>query len=171
MQPSTLIAWLVLAVAPAASGAEARETVRETVRCHEIAFSRALERRDLDAFLALVHPEARFVGAEIQRGPAEVAAAWRRYFEAEGPLLAWRPELVEVVDDGSLALTRGPYRLRQRDAEGTWKESWGTFTSVWRRGEGGRWQVLFDAGGTAPREPSDALRDLFTAPSGCPDAG
>lgn len=168
MTTPLLAAWLVMAALTATPAVSAPD-VREVVRCTEVAFSRAAERRDLDAFLAFVHPDARFVGAAVQRGRDEIAAAWRPFFAADGPSLAWRPELVEVLPDGTLALTRGAYRLRQRDEQGAWQESWGTFTSVWRLAPDGRWRIAFDAGGLAPRAPTAELEALFAAPPGCPD--
>jgi len=166
MQPATLWAWMAIAAAVGAPGAE----LREAVRCSEIAFSRSVEERDLERFVSLIHPEARFIGEEVHEGPSAVAAAWRPFFAPDGPRIAWRPELVEVLADGTLALTRGPYRLRRRGEDGSWHESWGTFTSVWRRDDRGVWQVVFDAGGKAPLEPSEEQRALFASPPGCPGA-
>ena len=57
---------------------------------------------------------------------------------ADAPF-SWRPEVVEVLDSGTLALTSGPVR------DPTGKQT-GTFNSIWRREPDGRWRVVFDKG-------------------------
>lgn len=159
--PISILLLAAVALSPFA------ESPREAVRCSEIAFSRAAERGDAEGFAALIDPQARFLGAGVLEGPEEVTAAWRSFFEEDGPRIAWRPRIVEVLGDGSLALTRGPYRIRERGKDGEWRERWGTFTSVWRRGQDG-WRVVFDAGGDAALEPDPAQRALLAEPTGCP---
>ena len=46
------------------------------MRCAEIGFSQAAERKDAEAFAAFVDPEARFVAGEPARGRAAVVASW-----------------------------------------------------------------------------------------------
>lgn len=49
--------------------------VTTEVRCREIAFSRAAESRDLDAFVSFLETDARFVGNSVLRGPEQIVAA------------------------------------------------------------------------------------------------
>lgn len=149
----TLLFFAGLLPADAAADADA---MRQAVICAEVSFSRAAERRDLPAFRRLLDDDARFVTGEVLRGPAAVVAAWAGFFAADGPEIRWRPAVVEVVPDGTLAISRGPYRIRGRDAEGKVRESWGTFNSVWRRQAGGEWKVLFDAGSDQGKSPGEA---------------
>lgn len=128
------------------------------VRCAEVGFALSVERGDLAAFRAAIDPDARFVGDDVQRGVDAIAKAWAPFFAEGGPRIRWRPQLVQVLADGELALTRGPYRMAAPGSDG---ELWGTFNSVWRRGEDGRWRVVFDAGGPPTDEPDDARRALF----------
>ena len=95
-------------------------------------------------FSSFLDPDARFVGQSVLRGPEAIVAAWSVLFTQEGPRLAWRPRIIEVLDSGDYALSRGPFRLRSRSEDGTTLEQWGTFNSVWRKGEDGGWQVVFD---------------------------
>ena len=156
---------LLLAAAPLVGGEDA---ARQAVICAETAFSRAAEQRDAAAFLTLVDPEARFVTATVLRGPAAVGAAWQAFFATDGPIIRWRPAIVEVVAGGTLAISRGPYRVTETDATGAARTSWGTFTSVWRLNADGRWKVLFDAGGDAGKTPSDTERAVLEAEPDCP---
>ncbi len=156
-----LIAVLALVTADAAADPESE------VRCQEIGFSKAAERRDVDAFVAFIDDDARFVGRTVRRGPVDISAAWSAFFEDDGPAIKWRPRFVEVLEDGKLALTRGPYRLIDRDADGAELERWGTFNSVWRKQADGTWRVVFDAGSPGNDEPDDETRALLEAEDHC----
>jgi ketosteroid isomerase-like protein len=151
----------------AATFAAPLDDVRQSVVCAEVSFSRAAERRDIDSFSGFLDPEARFVSGGVSRGPAAVTAAWAPFFDDDGPEIRWRPAIVEVVAGGTLALSRGTYRIRGIDAAGNATESWGTFNSVWRRQPHGEWKVLFDAGGDHGKVPTDDDRRTLAQDTGC----
>ena len=117
------------------------------VICAETNFSRAAERRDLDAFLEFVDQDARFLFRPVARGREEVGEAWARTFAPDGPEMRWRPREVEVTADGNLAFSRGPYRSRRTGDDGEVIETWGHYISTWRMNNEGEWKVLFDTGG------------------------
>jgi len=139
----------------------------EQVRCREIAFSFAAETRNADLFVTFIDNDARFVGNSVSRGPEAIAQAWGVFFAADGPTVKWRPQFVEVLEDGKLALTRGPYRMIAHDDEGNETEHWGTFNSVWRLHEDGDWQVVFDAGSPAGVAPVAEVRALLDQADDC----
>jgi ketosteroid isomerase-like protein len=134
------------------------------VRCAEIRFSLAAEARDPDAFRSQLDPDARFAGSEVFRGPEAIVTAWAPFFSPDGPRIAWRPQVVEVLDSGDLALTRGPYRLETVGKDGEAIVRWGTFNSIWRRGADQTWRVVFDAGGPPIDAPSEDAKRLLEAP-------
>jgi ketosteroid isomerase-like protein len=68
-----------------------------------------------------------------------VVRQWRAFFEGDEAPFSWRPEEVEVLDSGTLALSSGP--VHHRDGRQI-----GTFNSVWRLESDGRWKVVFDKG-------------------------
>lgn len=158
----------VLLIGLAASSAAAADLERE-LNCLETAFSRSAERRDREAFSAFIDLDARFVTGEALRGPDAVLAAWTPFLTEGGPAIRWRPQIVEVAASGDLALTRGPYRIVSADPEGNPVESWGTFTSVWRKGPDG-WRVLFDAGADRGMTPSEAQRAVLESEPECGEA-
>jgi len=133
----------------------------DEVRCREIGFSKSIEARDMEAFRSFLDDDARFIGGSVRRGPDEITEAWRTYEPEDGPSLKWRPQFVEVLEDGKLALSRGPYRFTTTDEEGQPVELWGMFNSVWRLKDDGSWKVVFDAGGPTASGPTDEQRALI----------
>ncbi|HET8947684.1 MAG TPA: MBL fold metallo-hydrolase [Candidatus Polarisedimenticolia bacterium] len=120
---------------PAASSGGADE-----VRATETAFARTLAARDHAAFTALLADEAIFFGStRVLRGRAAVSEGWARFFEGPDAPFSWAPERVEVLDSGRLALSTGPVF----DPAG---RRTGTFNSIWRREDDGRWRIVFDNG-------------------------
>ena len=131
---------LVLVGAVGASTEETRMEFADQVRAAETAFALSMAERDLDGFLSHIAEEAVFFGEDgAMRGLAEVKNGWSPYFEdAEAPF-SWRPEVVEVLDSGWLALSSGP-------VFGPNGKQVGTFNSIWRRDADDRWRVVFDKG-------------------------
>jgi ketosteroid isomerase-like protein len=156
------VSALCLLAAPAAFA-----DLQDEVRCSEIGFSRSVENGDPGAFAALIDGDARFVGDSITRGPEAIMAAWQVFFSDEGPRIKWRPRIVEVLGDGTLALTRGPYRMTVRDDDGNVSEHWGTFNSIWRRQPDGQWKVVFDAGSASDEPPAADVRALLDQDDDC----
>ncbi len=150
------------------TGASAPADLATEVRCREIAFSRAAEKRDLVAFISFLDDDARFVGDSVLHGPEQIAAGWQVFFTDDGPSLKWRPQFVEVLGSGDLALTRGPYWLKSKTADGQPVEQWGTFNSVWRKDDAGEWRIVFDAGSPATKSPDEQARALFENENDCP---
>lgn len=113
---------------------------RDEVRKRETAFARSMADRDLAAFTSFSSPEAVFVGVGgTSRGPKEIAAAWKRFFDGPQAPFSWKPETVEVLPSGTLAMSSGPVF----DPQGT---RIGTFNSTWRRDGDGLWRIIFDSG-------------------------
>ena len=151
-----------LIASPASAGLE------DDVRCREIGFSRAAETQDLEAFRSFIDADARFVSSSVLRGVDSIAAAWSVFFTEGGPTIKWRPHIIEVLEDGRLALSRGPYRVRSKDDDGNLREQWGTFNSVWRLNADGRWHIVFDAGSPAAAPLDEEMLALLDADDDCP---
>lgn len=130
---------LMVPVAVGAQTAQRLEELAQQVRATETAFARTMADRDLTAFTSFLADEAVFVGRSVLRGRAAVAEGWKPLFEGKEAPFSWAPEVVEVLDSGTLALSSGPVL----DPKG---ERVGTFNSVWRRESDGRWRIVFDKG-------------------------
>lgn len=161
MRHLTLLATLILLTSVATAD------VAAVVWCQETSFSQSVENRDIVAFKSFLDDDARFVGSAVLHGPDEIVAAWQIFFADDGPAIKWRPQFVEVLKDGSLALTRGPYRMLVKDADGTEVERWGTFNSIWRKKEDGKWRVVFDAGDSAASPPDEKTQAILQHENDC----
>ena len=116
--------------------AELTHQVEETER----AFAKTMADRDLAAFASFVSSEAVFMSGHTPlRGKSAVVKRWKALYEKPTAPFSWEPEQVQVLDSGGLALSTGPVR----DPNG---KPVGTFTSIWRREAGGKWQIIFDSG-------------------------
>ncbi len=142
----------------------------DDVRCRETAFSQSAEHRDAEKFSSFIDADARFVGSSVQRGVEQIVAAWQAFFADDGPAIRWRPQFVEVLEEGRLALTRGPYQLTSVDDSGNPIETWGTFNSVWRLHDNGEWKVVFDAGSPPNQTPTEDQLVLL-ASDNCNNSG
>jgi ketosteroid isomerase-like protein len=156
---------LIAALVPAVSQADPAQEVR----CREAAFSQSVENRDAVAFASFIDPDARFIASSVARGIEEIVTAWQPFLTEGGPAIKWRSQFVEVLEEGKLALSRGPYRLIVTDEQGDTIQHWGTFNSVWRLHEDGVWRVVFDAGSAPPETPTDEQKALLeTESEDCP---
>ena len=111
----------------------------EQVRATEIAFAKTLADRDVKTFLRMIAPDVIWLADKPLRGPAEVLKSWQKFFDAPKPPFSWAPEIVEVQEGGTLALSTGPVF----SPEG---KRVATYTSIWRREANGEWQIIFDRG-------------------------
>lgn len=133
-------ALVVSAWFPAGPAAAGDQTPGEDLGVVEKAFAATMADRDLEAFSSFLDDEVVFfTGPTELRGRQAVIDAWAPFFEGEAPPFSWRPEVVSVLDSGSLGLTSGPVD----DPEGN---RVGSFNSIWRKNKDGDWKIVFDRG-------------------------
>lgn len=158
--PATFLLLLALAT-PALADLE------QEVRCREVGFSQSVEKQDRESFASFIDPDARFVGNKVDRSREAIAEAWAVFFTGDLPLIKWRPQIVEVLEDGRLALSRGPFISVSKNAEGDKVETWGTFNSIWRLNSDGEWRVVFDAGNPGPGSPGEEILEFVHQEDNC----
>ena len=131
---------LALVTFASAATAQTHAELKEQVRQAEIAFAKTMADRDYAAFASFIAEDSVFFGrSEAYRGKAAVVASWKQLYEGPQAPFSWRPDTVEVLNSGELALSSGPVL----DPAG---QRFGTFQSIWRREKDGRWRVIFDKG-------------------------
>ena len=137
-----LLSCLGLAACASQPAAQPVPDVAELTRqvhATETAFAQTMADRDFEAFAALIADDAIFVnGRTPLRGKTVILADWKKYFDGPVPF-SWKPETVVVLDDGSLAQTKGPVF----DPAGKHILE---FRSTWRREPDGSWKIIFDDG-------------------------
>lgn len=125
---------------PAPAAKVDRFTLEKQVGDTERAFAKTMADRDHAAFSTFLSEEAVFFsGPEPLRGKAAVATWWKRFYEKPAAPFSWKPDRVEALDSGTLALSTGPVS----DPAG---KCIGRFTSIWRQEAPGVWRIIFDKG-------------------------
>lgn len=121
-----------------------RAALQRQVTDTETAFAKTMADRDHAAFARFLADDTVFFsGAKTLRGKTAVAEAWKAFYDKPQAPFSWKPEKVEVLDDGSLALSTGPVF----DENG---KPVASFTSIWRREAPGVWRIIFDKGCNCP---------------------
>ena len=114
--------------------------VQKQVADTERAFAKTMADRNHAAFAAFLSDESVFfTGPKPLHGKAEVADGWKRFYERPQAPFSWQPEIVEVLESGTLAISSGPVF----DPSG---KKFATFTSIWRLEAPGVWRIVFDKG-------------------------
>jgi len=141
MLAATLIAGIVSVAGctmspPRPDNAVLQRQVADTER----AFAKTMSDRDHAAFASFLSDETVFfAGPRVLRGKAAVAADWKKFYERPTAPFSWRPQEVEVLESGTLAISSGPVF----DPQG---KQFATFTSIWRLEAPGTWRIIFDKG-------------------------
>ena len=115
------------------------EQLEKQVWDTELAFAKTMADRDFQAFTEFLAEDAIFLGNKsAARGKQAVAKRWAKFFKKDKAGFAWKPEKVEVLDNGTMALSTGP----------VWDDigRFSTYTSIWRKDDSGQWKVIFDKG-------------------------
>jgi ketosteroid isomerase-like protein len=149
-----LLASMTLLMAYSVTAQEpSPQLLRQQVEDAERAFAATMAKRDYSAFTTFLSDEAVFFSGEtVRRGRQEVAAAWKPYFDGAEAPFAWEPQVVEVLDSGTLALSSGPVY----DPGGALVSH---FTSIWRLEAPGTWRIIFDKGNRACDAPALEEKD------------
>lgn len=139
-----LLGGLLMTLMAAHAAPDLAALARE-VEAAERAFARSMAERKHADFVALLSEQAVFFGNadQVLRGKAAVAEGWKRLFEGPAAPFSWEPDRVEVLADGTLALSTGPVR----DPKG---QQIARFNSIWRQEAPGVWRVVFDKGQPPP---------------------
>jgi ketosteroid isomerase-like protein len=125
-------------LSPDAAKAATAAAVQQ-VMATELAFAKTMADRNFKAFITFLSPDAVFFsGSSVMHGPAEVAVQWQPYFDSPKAPFSWKPDHVEVLASGNLALSTGPVYEKNKIVA--------RFNSVWRLEADNVWRIVFDKG-------------------------
>jgi len=109
----------------------------------ETAFAKTMADRDFEAFKSYLSKEAIFLsGKNPRRGIEQISEQWKKYFEEQSAPFSWKPEVVQVLESGKLAISTGPVF----NSKG---KLFSYYTSTWRLEDDGKWRIVFDKGNKA----------------------
>lgn len=139
------LVWALAFLQPAAVAEEMEDLVK-SLEAAELSFADSVARQDFESFGAHIDDNAIFAAGPILKGRQAIMEAWSGFFGEGAPKMEWHPETVVVRPDGKLGLSKGPYTLTAKAADGTETVQKGQFISTWQRQEDGQWKVIFDSG-------------------------
>jgi hypothetical protein len=123
----------------------------------EQAFARSVEAHDARAFQSFLHAGTVFGAgtAEADRGSDEVAKSWAGIVEGRTLALRWRPGIVQIGGEPTIALSRGPYILQTiKDGVPAWRV--GMYQTIWVRDpKDAVWRVLYDGSANTGQNVDD----------------
>jgi ketosteroid isomerase-like protein len=125
----------------------------------EQGFAKSVERHDVPAFQSYLHAGTVFnvATADAARGRESVMESWAGIVDGKTIALRWRPGLVTIGGEPTIAVSRGPYIL-QTMKDGVAAFRVGMFQTVWVRDpKDGVWRVLFDGSATTGQNVDDRV--------------
>lgn len=123
------------------------DKIKNEVRQADIDFSDHSKQNGVKAaFLEYAHNDAVLLRPYMMPivGFAEV-----KKFMEEGDTnfeLTWAPLYSDASISGELGYTYGTYSLKFKDESGTQQERKGTYVSIWKKDETGKWKYVLDTG-------------------------
>ena len=153
------LAGLIMACSPAedpaavqAEGAEARRALEAEIIEADRALAREFQRTGLAGFISGFTLDGRFIeGGKSHIGPEGIRRALLPAFADSAFDLTWDPVFARVADSGELGYTVGTYEMKSSQ-EGRVESRQGTYLSVWRRQDDGRWKIEADIGNSVTPE-------------------
>ena len=73
--------------------------------------------------------------------------AIKKYYSKEiysDAVATWKPDYIDISDDGTLAYTFGKYKWSFKDSTGIVTNYEGVFHTVWKKMEDGSWKYVWD---------------------------
>src|SRR6186997_696111 len=104
--PALLVGASVIGLSSPVLSQNHSPALKHDVFVAESSFAASMAERNFEAFGSHVSPEAIFFGdTTVMRGKAAVLRSWRRFFEKPDPPFSWKPDVIEVLPSGMLALS------------------------------------------------------------------
>jgi ketosteroid isomerase-like protein len=119
--------------------------LEKQLRQTDLNFSRDTGERGLEAWLSYFDDKAGLVEADV-KGKDALRAYYSKLFARKDLIFAWSPTEVKVFQSGKLGYTSGRYRMAFTAPNGARVSQTGSYLTVWRRHEDGKWKIVSDFG-------------------------
>ncbi len=121
---------------------------REALLAADRAFAQATAERRLEGWVEAFAEDAIMMRPDEPFSPGldAVRGYMAGAFADTSWTISWEPELAFVSSAGDMGYTLGRYRTRGLDAAGAEMLGAGKYVTIWRKGQDGRWRVVFDGG-------------------------
>lgn len=147
MTRRTVVITVVALMASIAGAGEAPPGAAGEVWAADVAFDQAAADGDLARFASMVADDAVFMGSGVLDGKEAIISGWSPLFaENRTAVLRWQPHTAEAAASGDLGYTIGTFELTATLPDGSEVKTGGTYVSIWRKGDDGRWRAVVDAG-------------------------
>ena len=127
---------------------EPEKTKKEELLNIDKAFSELSEEKGMKfAFLEYAADDAVILRANSFpiKGKNAIAEDYKTFSDT-GFILTWEPQYAEIAVSGELGYTYGIYTSTINDKEGNPTKNKGTYISIWKKDEKGRWKFVLDTG-------------------------
>ena len=139
-------AALAVGALPLPAAAEAMEELTQSLEAAELSFAASVAAQNFESFASHIDEQAIFAAGQVLNGKPAILEAWSGFFGEGAPKMEWHPETVVVRTGGKLGLSKGPYTLTVKAADGSESVQQGQFISIWEWQEEGGWRIIFDSG-------------------------
>ena len=139
------------------TAADTRAEEESAIRQADLAWSKAMTDRQLDATVSYYSQEASIFppNAPTATGKDAIRNVWTRYFAMPGFFVTCHPVKIEASRSGDIAYTQGPYDLAFTGADGNAIKDHGKYLAVWKKQSDGAWRIVADIfNSDLPQAPS-----------------
>ena len=150
MRPLHWLTFFVLALAVGCNSAPSAPAVdkaadEQAIRALAVEWAAAVEKRDLDAIMALYTSDATaaWPDAPVIHGAEGIRAGWAEVLKTPGLVLRFTPERVEIANNGDIATDFGKIESEFDGPAGKVQDE-AKYLVVWKKVDG-QWKAHYDS--------------------------
>ncbi|MBP1655408.1 MAG: Ketosteroid isomerase-like protein [Bacteroidetes bacterium] len=120
------------------------------IRAADVAFSKAVEAKQLDAAVAFYADDAvvMFVNAPMLTTKDAIRKAFEEFFAMPGIAMKWQATKVEAARSGDFGYAVGTYEMTMNNSQGKPFTDHGKYTTVYKKQADGSWKAVVDISNT-----------------------
>jgi ketosteroid isomerase-like protein len=129
---------------------DTRAADEAALRAADVAFSKAVEAKQLDAALAFYADDAVVLmpNTPMMTAKETIRKSFSEMLAVPGLLMKWQVTKVEAARSGDFGYTIGTYEMTMNDAKGKPVTDHGKYATTWKKQADGNWKVVVDISNT-----------------------